>query len=154
MKIEETTELRAGIIRTTAIRYEPDILIVDKEPTGFRGELMPTLDLLQKRGSTQLVLGLRDVLDEPEVLAAEWDRKHAIEATEAFYDEIWVYGLKSIHDPTAGLEFSPETLQRIHWTGYLRRELGGQASTIPEEPYILVTPGGGGDGVPRTLHIW
>lgn len=144
--IDETTNLRAALIETAAGQFSPDILIVDKEPTGFRGELMPTLEKLRAEGNTRLVLGLRDVLDEAEVLAAEWDRKHAIEATEAFYDEIWVYGLKSIHDPTAGLEFSPETLQRIHWTGYLRRELGGQASTIPEEPYILVTPGGGGDG--------
>lgn len=146
MTIEETTELRAGIIRTTAMRYEPDILIVDKEPTGFRGELMPTLDLLRKRGSTQLVLGLRDVLDEPEVLAAEWDRKGAVEATENYYHELWVYGVRSIYDPTAGLDFSQSVQNRMHWTGYLRR---GEA-TPPEdptaEPYILVTPGGGGDG--------
>lgn len=145
MDIEETTELRAGLIRSTARQYDPDILIVDKEPTGFRGELMPTLDMLRKAGRTRLVLGLRDVLDEPEVLAAEWARKQAIEATETFYDEIWIYGLQSVYDPIVGLQLSAGLRSRMHWTGYLRRTLTSSLEP-PEQPYILITPGGGGDG--------
>ena len=145
MGIEETTELRSGLIRSTAEQYEPDVVIVDKEPTGFRGELMPTLRMLKEEGSTQLVLGLRDVLDEPEVLAAEWARKNALPVMETFYDEIWIYGLRSVYDPTAGLELSPATRARMHWTGYLRRSRNSTAEP-PEQPYILVTPGGGGDG--------
>lgn len=120
MSIEETTSLRAGLIRSTALQYAPDVLIVDKEPTGFRGELLPTLDELKSNGNTQLILGLRDVLDEPEVLATEWARKDAVAATEQFYDEIWVYGIRSVYDPTAGLPLSPEAQARMHWTGYLR----------------------------------
>jgi predicted glycosyltransferase len=145
MDIDETTELRAGLIRSTAMQYEPDVLIVDKEPTGFRGELIPTLDHLKAGGKTSLVLGLRDVLDEPEVLAAEWDRKGALAATETYYDEIWIYGLRSIYDPTAGLALSAGAQARMHWTGYLRRALNSPAAP-PEQPYILITPGGGGDG--------
>lgn len=145
MDIEDTTELRAGLIKSTAKQYEPDVLIVDKEPTGFRGELLPTLRYLKGVGKSKLVLGLRDVLDEPEVLAAEWDRKEAVQATEAFYNEIWIYGVRSVYDPTAGLTLSDETHRRMHWTGYLRREASTQAEP-PEQPYILITPGGGGDG--------
>ncbi|WP_371412406.1 glycosyltransferase family protein [Pseudophaeobacter sp. EL27] len=145
MSIEETTELRSGLIRSMAEQYDPDVLIVDKEPTGFRGELLSTLKLLAEQQRTKLVLGLRDVLDEPEVLAAEWARKEAVEATESFYDEIWVYGLASIYDPAQGLALSPATQQRMHWTGYLRRDLGVWDDP-PEQPYVLITPGGGGDG--------
>lgn len=145
MDIEQTTELRAGLIRATAEQYDPDILIVDKEPTGFRGELLPTLDLLSEQARTRLVLGLRDVLDEPAVLATEWDRKGAIEATERYYDELWIYGLRSIYDPTEGLALSDSVKRRMHWTGYLRRELSTESAPITD-PYILVTPGGGGDG--------
>ncbi|MCZ4269138.1 Mlr3248 protein [Tritonibacter mobilis] len=145
MNIEETTELRAGLIRSTAEQFAPDILVVDKEPTGFRGELIPTLDLLQDRGQARLVLGLRDVLDEPEVLRAEWDRKSALQATEKYYDEIWIYGLHDVYDPTAGLPLSKEAQARMHWTGYLRRDLG-EVGEPPEQPYVLITPGGGGDG--------
>ncbi|WP_171241033.1 glycosyltransferase family protein [Ruegeria sp. HKCCA5491] len=145
MGIEEVTELRAGLIQTAVQQFEPDVLIVDKEPTGFRGELLPTLETLYQTKDTRLVLGLRDVLDEPEVLAAEWGRKEAVTATEKYYDEIWVYGLRSIYDPTSGLPLSPATQSRIHWTGYLRRDLG-PIGEPPEQPYILITPGGGGDG--------
>lgn len=145
MGIEEVTELRAGLIQTAVQQFDPDVLIVDKEPTGFRSELLPTLENLLRYRRTKMVLGLRDVLDEPEVLAAEWERKEAIAATERFYDEIWVYGLRSIYDPTEGLPLSAAAQSRIHWTGYLRRDLG-PIGDPPEQPYILITPGGGGDG--------
>ncbi len=143
--IEEVTELRSSLIQTSVEQFDPDILIVDKEPTGFRGELLPTLEYLENSNRTKLVLGLRDVLDEPDVLAAEWERKDAINATERFYDEIWVYGLRSVYDPTKGLPLSSAAQGRIHWTGYLRRDLG-PIGEPPEQPYILITPGGGGDG--------
>ncbi len=145
MDIDEVTDLRAGLIRATAEQFEPDVLIVDKEPTGFRGELLPTLDDLVRRGGSRIILGLRDVLDEPGILAAEWARKGADRATETYYDEIWIYGVRSVYDPTSGLDLDPEVRARMHWTGYLRRELASSAAP-PERPYILVTPGGGGDG--------
>ncbi len=86
LDIDDTTSLRAGLIQSAVERFEPDLLIVDKEPTGFRGELLPTLEYLRMRRRTHVVLGLRDVLDEPEVLAAEWDRKGALAAAENLYD--------------------------------------------------------------------
>jgi predicted glycosyltransferase len=145
MDIESTTALRAGLIQTAIEQYEPDLLIVDKEPTGFRGELLPTLEWLSGRGQTRTVLGLRDVLDEPEMLAEEWARKGAVEATENFYDEIWVYGVRDVYNPTEGLPLSDNVKNRMHWTGYLRREVT-DASEVPDTPYVLITPGGGGDG--------
>ncbi len=145
MDIDGTTNLRAGLIQSAVEQYRPDLLIVDKEPTGFRGELLPTLEWLQEQGTCRVVLGLRDVLDEPEVLAAEWARKGAVQAAEAYYDEFWVYGVEDIYDPTKGLPFSEAARERIHYTGYLRRTLT-DAAEVPNEPYILITPGGGGDG--------
>ena len=145
MDLEATTSLREGLINSTIAQYDPDLLIVDKEPTGFRGELLPTLETLTDSGRTRIVLGLRDVLDEPEVLASEWERKGALDAAEAFYDEIWVYGPKSVYDPTMGLPLSDSVRARTHWTGYLRRSVIDPAE-VPETPYNLVTHGGGGDG--------
>lgn len=145
LDIDDTTALRSGLIQSTVEQYDPDLLIVDKEPTGFRGELLPTLEWLKTQGRTKLVLGLRDVLDEADVLAKEWARKGAIEATDKFYDEIWVYGPKSVYDPTVGLNLSSETRARMLWTGYLRRE-ASEAVDTPDAPFILITPGGGGDG--------
>jgi predicted glycosyltransferase len=146
LHIDETTSLRAGLIRTAVEKFEPDLVIVDKEPTGFRGELLETLQWLRKNTSSKLVLGLRDVLDEGEALAEEWARKDAIAAMSNFYHEIWVYGLKSIYNPLHGLVYPKQVNARMYWTGYLRRETQDYTHDAVSEPYILVTPGGGGDG--------
>lgn len=150
MSIDEMVGLRGAIIEATARAFAPDMAIVDKEPWGFRQELTGTLDHLKERG-TRLVLGIRDVLDEAEALTAEWDRKNAIEALERYYDEIWIYGIPELHEPLAGLNL-PKTLQdRVRYTGYLRREApdwpAELGSDVPDKPYVLVTTGGGGDGV-------
>jgi predicted glycosyltransferase len=143
LDIDETTALRAGIIAAAAARFDPDLVIVDKEPTGFRGEMLETLDRLRWAGRARVVLGLRDVLDAPEAVATEWARKGAVEAA-GLYDEIWVYGDRRVFDPTADIGLPPATRLRTHWTGYLRRE--GAGPDEPGAPYVLVTPGGGGDG--------
>ncbi len=145
LNIDETTALRAALIKTAVQQYAPDLLIVDKEPTGFRGELLPTLEWIESDQNTHLVLGIRDVLDDADDLAVEWERKGALEIAEKYYDEIWVYGPESFYDPMQGLALSDDLKSRMHWTGYLRREITDEQET-PDKPYILVTPGGGGDG--------
>jgi predicted glycosyltransferase len=94
---------------------------------------------------------LRDVMDDPEALESEWERKQAVPALEEYYDEIWVYGLPQICDPLAGLSVSSSVRGRMTYTGYLRRTAGELQLTpeilgIIDEDFLLVTPGGGGDG--------
>lgn len=147
MSIEQTAALRSGLIQTAIEQYNPAIFIVDKEPTGFRGELIETLEWLKANTNTKIILGLRDVLDSPELLSKEWERKGAIKAMETYYDEIWVYGLKTFYNPIGGLEINQKTKDIMHWTGYLRRETYASTNGLKTDgPYILVTPGGGGDG--------
>jgi predicted glycosyltransferase len=148
--VDETLAMRSSIIRHTADIYDPDLLIVDKEPLGLRGEVAETLDLLQRRG-TALVLGLRDVMDDPEVLECEWERKQAVPALAEYYDEIWVYGLPQICDPLAGLAVPTSVRERMTYTGYLRRtaselQLTPEITGMIDREFLLVTPGGGGDG--------
>jgi predicted glycosyltransferase len=148
--IEETLAMRSSIIRHTADIFDPDILIVDKEPLGLRGEVRPTLDLLRARG-TPLILGLRDVMDDPTALETEWERKNAIPALSEYYNEIWVYGLPQICDPLAGLDLPASVRRRMVYTGYLRRHAPVAVATpqltdLPDGEFLLVTAGGGGDG--------
>ncbi len=147
--IDQTLKIRGSIIEHTADVFEPEIFIVDKEPTGLLGEVLPTLKLLKSRG-TKLVLGLRDVLDDPEILQLEWERKGAYEVLD-LYDEIWVYGKREIYDPLVGLPIADNVREKVRFTGYLRRKMTAssvyQPTPFDEERYILVTPGGGGDGV-------
>ncbi|MCH7710076.1 MAG: hypothetical protein IH903_00410 [Proteobacteria bacterium] len=150
ISIEQTLELRASIICHTAQAFAPDIFIVDKEPLGLEGEVADTLRIL-KDGGTSLVLGLRDVMDEPDLLAPEWKRKNVLPALEDLYDQIWVYGLRHLWDPLDGLDLPATVRDKAVFTGYLRRELPRQRVASPadglvEGPFLLVTPGGGGDG--------
>ena len=154
--IEETLAMRASIIRHTAEIFDPDVFIVDKEPLGLRGEVVDTLDMLKSRG-TPLVLGLRDIMDEPSLLQPEWQRKNVVPALSGYYDHIWVYGLPQICDPLAGVDVPDSVRHKLIYTGYLERTVlndppqhspGMQVS----DPFILVTPGGGGDG--ETMVDW
>ncbi|QCO02691.1 glycosyltransferase family protein [Azospirillum argentinense] len=148
LDIDEILSMRASLIRHTAEIYQPDLFIVDKEPLGLRGEVRETLELLKGRG-VPLVLGLRDVMDEPALLAPEWERKKVLPALENLYDEIWAYGLPQICDPLEGIEVPQSVRDKMVYTGYLHRTVPPalpHGPGLPDEPYILVTPGGGGDG--------
>jgi predicted glycosyltransferase len=151
--IEHTLALRASIIEHTAQVFDPHLFLVDKEPLGLLGEVAKTLRMLRRRGGCRLVLGLRDIMDDPDSLAEEWRRKRVLPALERLYDQIWVYGLPQIYDPIGAYGFPPTVAAKTIFTGYLRREPqpeallpAGLADTVDKRPFLLVTPGGGGDG--------
>jgi len=147
--LEQTMAIRAAIIQQTAESFRPDLLLVDKEPLGLRGEVVPTLKMLKARGAT-LVLGLRDIMDEPTLLLREWKRKKCLPALEHLYDEIWVYGLAGFADPLEGVACPAAVRAKMIYTGYLRRAVPRLTRPEPpprREPYVLVTVGGGDDGM-------
>ena len=150
LDIEQTLAMRSSIIQHTAEIFDPHLFLVDKEPLGLRGEVEDTLEMLKDRG-TRLVLGLRDVMDEPELLEREWQRKNVHPALRELYDEIWIYGLPQIFDPLNELSGMEPIADKMAFTGYLRRDLpqvppDASGNELPNEPYLLVTTGGGGDG--------
>ena len=131
--LQQTLAIRASIIQHTAEIFEPDLFIVDKEPLGLRGEVQDTLVMLKARG-VPLILGLRDVMDEPALLAPEWRRKNVLPALTELYDEIWVYGLPQMCDPLADLELPHSVRRKMMFTGYLKRQLPSAAArAVPAE---------------------
>ena len=148
ISIDEILMMRKQIIQRTAEVFKPDIFITDKEPLGLKGELEPTLKMLSK-GATRVILGLRDVMDSPHSLQKEWQKRNVLEKISDYYDRIWVYGPQSFWDPLGGLDVGDAVLERLIYTGFLRRELPSapqlELHHIPEK-FILVTTGGGGDG--------
>ncbi len=150
LELADTIRLRTDLIKQTVLSFDPDIVIVDKEPIGLRGELIPSLEILRRRGA-RIVLGVRDVLDEPAKLHEEWRQSGALDALATIYDDIWVYGLESIYRPLDGLPNQPLFTGKIRYTGYLKRAVPSpmppnRHPRITKGPFILVTPGGGGDG--------
>ena len=148
--LEETLAMRESIIYHTAATFKPDIFLVDKEPTGLKGEVTSTLEMLKQQGTVN-VLGLRDVMDETTLLKNEWERKEVAPVLEHLYHDIWVYGLKEMGSPIDGLGMSATIENKISFTGYLGREIPSDRNWIApisyDEPFILVTAGGGGDGI-------
>jgi predicted glycosyltransferase len=147
MDLQETLKMRQSIIRHTAESFQPDIFIVDKEPMGLRGEVEETLSYLKTRGTT-LVLGLREVMDAPHLLDAEWKKSDTMRKIDRFYDMIWVYGPPDFYDPLTGLEVPSGVRAKMNFVGFLQRSLSHDEMPghRPEGDYILVTTGGGGDG--------
>ncbi len=147
--LEQTLSMRESIIYHTAISFKPDIFIVDKEPTGLQGEVTSTLEMLKQQGTVN-VLGLRDIMDEAKQLSLEWERKKVPPVLENLYHDIWVYGLEEMGSPIDGLGLSSAIARKVTFTGYLNREVPSNRNWISpidlEDPFLLVTAGGGGDG--------
>jgi len=145
--LDDTLKMRRAIIRHTAETFDPDIFIVDKEPMGLKGEVEETLTYLKTRGTT-LILGLREVMDSPHLLDAEWKRKNVMPKIAQFYDNVWVYGPPDFYDPLVGLDVPESVRNKMSFVGFLQRGVSKEElpNHRPREPYILVTTGGGGDG--------
>ena len=145
--LDETLKMRQSIIRHTAETFQPDIFIVDKEPLGLRGEVEDTLSYLKTRDTT-LVLGLREVMDAPELLRAEWQQRDVMRKIGRFYDMIWTYGPPDFYDPLTGLDAPASVRAKMKYVGFLQRSLSHDQMPEhrPEGDYLLVTTGGGGDG--------
>ena len=97
-------------------------MIVDKVPRGAGGELEQALQELHAEGWTRFVLGLRDVLDDPETVRREWKETGAEEAIHHFYDAVWIYGDRRVFDPVVEYQFGSQVAAKVSYSGYLTRE--------------------------------
>lgn len=151
---DQTIRLRSNLILSAVLDFEPDLLLVDKKPFGVGNELLATFDLLRRRGTnTRAVLLLRDILDAPEATIPVWRKNGYFEAIESFYDQVLVVGSRDVFDLTAEYDFPPTSSSKVRFCGYIGRQRGRatreqlrQEYGIGDDPLVLVTPGGGGDG--------
>ncbi|MFC7879469.1 glycosyltransferase family protein [Isoptericola sp. NPDC057391] len=145
--LDDVVHVRAGVLDGALAAFRPDVLVVDKVPLGVGGELLPALRRLRAEGGTACVLGLRDVLDTPEVAVREWREQRSTSVIERFFDEVWVYGDARVYDPLTEYALPEHVAAKAVFTGYLGR---GRASTtepsIDSGPYVLCLVGGGQDG--------
>lgn len=139
--------IRTKIISATAKSFKPDLLIVDKVPTGLKGEVLPTLKWMRKHlPCSRVVLGLRDILDDAESTRADWQRKKFPEVLRDLYSEIWVYGAKSMYDPITEYAFPADIAAKTVFTGYIPRFIPRARKARRKHKQVIVTIGGGGDG--------
>lgn len=159
---EKALSIRTNIILATAKSFQPNLFIVDKEPQGLKKEVLPTLEWLKAESpSTMAVLGLRDILDDSEVIRKDWREKNVYACLDQLYDEIWVYGNQDIYNPIKMYNIPEKIHNRITFTGYIPRKIisaGTRAKVrkkyriMDDDNLILVTTGGGGDGLEVIDH--
>jgi len=151
--------MRRELIRSAVLTYQPHILLVDHMPHGAMGELIPTLEALRASGApTRIVLGLRDILDAPEVVRKRWLVEGAYDAIERYYDTVLVYGKREVFDLAEQYGFTPTVAERLRYTGYVctpqapRYTARVRAKYIPSSDgatkLIVAMAGGGADAYP------
>ncbi len=170
LSARETCTMRAGIIRDVVHNLKPDLLLVDHLPMGVGGDLVPALELIRKRGlPTRTVLGLRDILDEPEVIRQRWSKQALYGFVADHFDRVLIYGDKSVF-PTAELYGLEDCIPSgVAYAGYVRgasdagrntrgtrpevTSLDGLAAWYPGEKVIVATGGGGNDAYPMLSAV-
>lgn len=157
LPLERLVKLRASSIRSALDAFAPNLLVVDKVPAGAFGEMLPALKRLRRRHGTKCVLGLRDVLDEPEQVRREWENGATQDALRKLYDQIWVYGDRRVYDVALEYHWPTEIAEKVRYTGYLdqTRRLQDAAaaaklplaeSRVPADELVVCSLGGGQDG--------
>jgi predicted glycosyltransferase len=157
--LNHVLDTRAAVIQAAVLSFEPDLLVVDKVPLGVGKELLATLNTLRDdpQRRTSVVLGLREVLDDPITAVRDWTRSHSTRVIEDYYDAIWVYGDRRVYDPIVEYGLPPQVASKVSYTGYLADDRGvglivPTADQLPppplppELPYLLCMVGGGQDG--------
>lgn len=154
----EVAALRRTLILETVVGFAPDVLLVDHMPHGAMGELVDTLEALRRRRyRTQIVLGLRDIVDDPATVRRSWSAEGAYDALARYYDCVLVYGERRLFDAAAAYRFPPEVAERTRHCGYVctpdraryaarvRARYGG---TDPAGRLVVAMGGGGADAYP------
>ncbi|GAA2069450.1 glycosyltransferase [Aeromicrobium halocynthiae] len=149
--LDELTSMRSGLIGAAIAELGPDLLVIDRHALGVERELEPALTRLRaQHPHCRVVLGLREVLDSPDVVAREWERIGGVGTVRRHVDEIWVYGDPQVHDPVATGEVPAGLAHLVRHTGYLSHGRHGGlldgSSERPADPFLLTVLGGGSDG--------
>lgn len=145
---EDVFELRSDLLRAAVRSFRPDVLVVDRHPLGINGELELALEIHRARGGRAL-LGLRDILDEPARVRAEWERTGMDAAIDEYFQHILVYGCREILDPVREYAIASSIASRIRFCGYVVGEVAMTPSGpagVDRRPRVLATAGGGEDG--------
>ncbi len=155
LPVPEIRGLRSELLTTAVKAFFPSVVLVDKHPFGASGEFRNGLEELRKQGG-RAALGLRDILDEPEYVLEEWRPMRMQHRIAAYYDEVFIYGQRSIFDSTTAYDFPPSLAERTRFCGYVENEetpadladfkLPFPAREDRVRPVVLATTGGGEDG--------
>ncbi len=157
LSLEMLARIRENTIMAAVLSFRPDLFIVDNVPRGAQHELDSTLKMLRQTGTTRVVLGLRDVIDQRDKVRQQWVKQRNFTAVSEWFDEVWIYGAQDFYDLIAEYDMGPIIRDKARFTGYLRRDhavdpavsdmIRNQILHGDSTPYIMTMVGGGRDGL-------
>ncbi|HKS35228.1 MAG TPA: glycosyl transferase family 28 [Enterobacteriaceae bacterium] len=150
--VRRLAALRASTICAALEAFSPDIVIIDNVPNGAMSELRDVLPLLARK-QIQVVLGLRDIIDEPEVAERQWHKLNNVATLRDYFSAVWIYGDPHFYDLIRAYDFGEAIRDKTLFLGYLdarqrpRKRLSAE-EIVPgiDRPYSLCVVGGGQDG--------
>lgn len=158
--IDSFVNLRSSLILSAVRSFQPDVLIIDKEPLGVKRELLPSLEFLrQNRKNCKIVCGFRDILDEKSVVLDEWDKRDTTESLKRYFDHLIIYGNQQVYDFAKEYDLDSDLASKIVYTGYVHPQDNINKTDFsfnfadPNLPVVTLTLGGGGDGS-EILDTW
>ncbi|MBU6399439.1 MAG: hypothetical protein KGS61_03895 [Verrucomicrobia bacterium] len=147
--------LRSSLLKAAVQTYQPHVLLADKHPLGLKGELVEALEALMDLDACA-ILGLRDILDTPERVAAEWASEGLPARITDYYESVLIYGQHELFNPVATYRFPQSVAGRTSFCGYVVSPnpdppYGVGADSVGAirangHPWVLATAGGGEDG--------
>lgn len=153
ISVREVTSIRKRMLRSTLESFKPDLLLVDNFPLGSRKELLPALERSRETGMLT-VLGLRDIVDRPDVVRATWTKDDVYDTLQRLYDRVLVYGEPAILDAGEAYGMPSDVREKVRYCGYVtpkpqvRNANEVRAELGLDGPLVVATVGGGGDGYP------
>jgi predicted glycosyltransferase len=144
--------LRSNVIREVLRRFRPDLILVDHMPGGANRDLIPALRLMRLLDyRTKVVLGLRDIIDQPQVTCTVWKQEGFYEVLKRYYDAVLIYGSADVF-PTAEMYRIHDAAQDVRYCGYVcngdpvteARQLRAKLR-VRSELLVTVMAGGGAD---------
>ena len=159
MTFPEILHLRKQLLSHVLLNYAPDIFLVDHMPHGAMGELLPALESLKhSRIHTKVILGLRDILDSPEVTINRWKVEGAYDVIDRYYARILVFGMQDVYNVVEKYQIPEGDARKVFYCGYVTN-----LATVNNAPMIrarylrnkptdtrllMVMAGGGADAYP------
>ncbi len=142
-------QMRTRIIEGVFDAFRPDLLLVDHEPGGVLDELLPVLERRQGRDRPHAILGLRDILDDPDLVRAAWAEGGTANVIAGCYDRVLVYGNEGFYPSATAYGLDGLLPGRVSYTGIVTTpgRIRPRAKGKPPRS-VLVSGGGGRDAFP------
>jgi len=146
--------MRSNVIREVLRRFRPDVMLVDHMPGGANRDLIPALKLIRPLGyATKVVLGLRDIIDNPSVTRAAWEREGFYDTLKRYYDRVLIYGSADVFPTADQYGIRDRVGGRVEYCGYVcnmdavkdRHQTRARMRVHNGQPLIAVMAGGGAD---------